>query len=78
MKRYEIRNGTDPDSTVVGIVHALDEMEAVSTLQAHMNGLGVFDPGVGVPVAWVEWADHQIKQLHYHSVQHWRAYELKA
>jgi len=49
MNRYKVRNGTGAEATVIGIVHAADETEAVSTLQAYKNGFGVTEPRPGVP-----------------------------
>lgn len=74
MHRYEIRNGTTPDATLIGIVHALDESEAISTLNAYRNGFGVTDPGKGVPAPYVEWAHDRIKDISVARVPSWTAH----
>ena len=40
MRRYEIRNGDDPEATLIGIVHATSKPEAISTLNASGTDLG--------------------------------------
>jgi hypothetical protein len=74
VKTFEIRNGTDEEATVIGRVVAMDEIEAVSTLNAFRNGFKVTDPGnVGPPNAYVEWAHPEIEKIHPVQVRHWRA-----
>ena len=77
MQRFEVRKGTDEESTVIGLVVASDEIEAISTLQAFKNGFKMTGPGqVGPANAYVEWAHPEIGKLHPYEVSYWRARPL--
>ena len=75
MKQFDVFNGTSEDATVIGRVVAMDEVEAISTLQAYRNGFRVTEPGDGVPNAYVEWANPDLGNVHPESVRYWRARE---
>jgi len=77
MKRFDLFNGTSEDATIIGRVVAMDEVQAISTLNAYRNGFRVTDPGTGVPNAYVEWAHENLEKENPANVAYWRARETE-